>query len=147
MRGLSSECDFQHRGDQRGGHAVSGDVGYENAYTFVVRKEEIVEIAGDGAHGDVACGDFESCEDGNALRKNGGLNLAGNFQLFVDCEEPFFVCEDAARGNVTEARDENQETHKLDVVPRQDMKAHEIFLDDEDNPNDETGDKHANFAG
>jgi hypothetical protein len=52
------------------------------------------------------------------LRKRGGLNPAGDFQLFVDGEELFFVGESPVRGDVSKRRDENQETKKFYVVPR-----------------------------
>jgi hypothetical protein len=70
---------------------VSSNIGDQNADTLFVDAKEIVEIAGNRAHGDVARGNFESRERRDALRKRRGLNPAGNFQFVVDGEESFFV--------------------------------------------------------
>jgi hypothetical protein len=80
------------------------------------------------------------------LRKREGLNPTGDFQLFVDGDESFFVHEGSVRGDVPEARDEDQETKKLHVVPSQDLKAQETCVHDEQHPNEKAGDKDAEFV-
>lgn len=125
---------------------MSSDIGDQNADALFIDAKEIVKIASDGTHGDVAHSNFESREGRDALRKREGLNPASDFQLFVDGEESFFVCESPVRGDVSETRDENQETKKLHVVPIQDTKTPEIFVDDEQKPNEKTRDEDANFA-
>ena len=104
---LARKSDLEHGGDQRSRHAVSGDVGDQNTDALLVYPKEIVEISSDGAHGHVARSNFQSCEGGNALRKRGGLNPTGDFQLFVDGDESFFVREGSIRGDVSESRDED----------------------------------------
>ena len=117
-----------------------------NTDALFVYAKEIVEIASDGAHGRVPRSNFESCEGGDALRKREGLNPTGDFQLLVDSEEAFFVREGTVRGDVSERRDENQETKKLDVVPRQDPKTPEICMHDEQKQNEKTRDEDTNFV-
>ena len=65
---LACESNLEHGGNQRSRHAVSSDVGDQNADALFVHAKEIVEIAGYGAHGRVARGNFESCETGDELR-------------------------------------------------------------------------------
>ena len=49
---------------------MPGNVGNENADTFFVHDQEIVEIARHGAHRNVTRSEFETSEDRNTLRKN-----------------------------------------------------------------------------
>ncbi len=144
---LARESNLEHGSDQGGWHSVSSDVGDQNADALFIDAKEIVEIAGNGAHGDVARSNFESRERGDAVRKRGRLNPAGDFQLFVDGEESFFVREGTVRGHVSETRDENQETKKFHVVPGQDLKTHEICVQDEQKTYEKTRDENAHFAG
>jgi len=125
---------------------VSSDIGDQNADTLFVDAKEIVEIAGNGAHGDVARGNFESRERRDALRKRRGLNPAGNFQFVVDGEESLFVRKGTVRGHVSETRDKNKKTNKLHVVPRQDLKAQEICMQGEQKPNEKTRSENTNFT-
>ena len=144
---LARESDLQHGGDQGGGNAMSSDVGDQNADALFIDPKEIVEIAGNGVHGQIARSNFESRERRDAVRKRGGLNPAGDFQLFVDGEESFFVREGTIRGHVSETRNENQETNKLHVVPGQDLKGHEICVRDEQKRYEKTRDENTNFEG
>jgi hypothetical protein len=56
---------------------VAGYVGDQDAEVLVVDDEEVVEIAGDGAHGDVASSDFEARYARNRLGQGAILDLAG----------------------------------------------------------------------
>ena len=94
-RSLSREGNFQHRSNQRCGNTVSSNVGNENAETIVVHGNEIVKITGDGAHGDIASGDFEARVIGNRFRKNGRLDGARNFEFFVDGKQFLLVGKNA----------------------------------------------------
>ena len=116
VRKLGGESNFEHGGDERGGNSVASHVGDQNADAFFVEDEEIVEIAGDGAHGEVASGDVEASEGRNGLRERGGLNLLSDFELFLDGEEPLFVGEGAAGRDISEAADESEKAKILDVV-------------------------------
>jgi hypothetical protein len=74
------------------------------------------------------------------------VNPTGDFRLFVDGDESFFVREGPVRRDASEGRDENQETIKLDVVPRQNLKLRGIGIHDEQHPNEKAGDKDAEFV-
>src|ERR1700730_5096871 len=143
---LAGECDFEHGGDQRSWHAVSRDVGDQNANTLFIDAKEIVEIPGDGAHGHVARSNLKSCEGGDALWKGRGLNPARDFQLLIDGDESRFVREGPVRGDVSKTRNKNQEANKLQVGPSEDLKTQEIRVHDEQTPNKKTHDKDANFV-
>jgi hypothetical protein len=132
--GVTQQAFLQIHKDVSGGDEV-----------LFVHAKEIVEIASDSAHGRVARSNLESREGGDAQRKGGGLNAAGDFQLFVDGQESFFVREGPVRRDVCERRDENQEPKKLHVVPRQDLKAQEIGVNNEQHPNERASEKDANF--
>lgn len=94
---LSREGDLQHRGDEGGGDAVSSNVGDQNADPPFIDAKEIIEIAGNGAHGHVTCSNFEPFKHGDILREYRELKLAGDLQLPVDRKKSFFVRERAAR--------------------------------------------------
>src|SRR5262249_34804230 len=58
--GLAGEGDFQHGSDESRGDAVAGDIGDENAEALLVDRKKVVEVSRDGAHGNVASGDFKT---------------------------------------------------------------------------------------
>ena len=97
---------------------MSGDIGDQDAEALFVNKKIIIEIACDRAHRNVARGNFEACESGDTLRKNGGLNAAGDVEFFADGQEPFLVGKDAVTGDASEASDKHQEADELPIIPR-----------------------------
>src|SRR5271169_4772601 len=60
VRDLTCKSDFEHRCDKRGGNAMAGNVGDEDAQLIAIENEKIVEISRDCAHGQVASRDFDS---------------------------------------------------------------------------------------
>ncbi len=87
---------------------MAGDIGNQHANAFVVDHQEIVEVAGDSAHREMAGGDVEPRQARDFTGKERGLNLACDFEFFVDFEEAFFVDEGTMRGYVAEAADANR---------------------------------------
>ena len=87
VRSLSGESDLNHGGDERGGQAMAGHVGDEDADVLVIDSNEIVEIAGNGSHGGVTSGDIEARQLGNRVREDGELDLASHFEFFVESLE------------------------------------------------------------
>ncbi len=69
----------------------------------------------------------------------------------MDGEKAFFICEDARRGDVTEAGDKHEEADELQIVAGQgfeaDFEAQEIRLHNEQTPHGQTGDENPHFAG
>ena len=124
---------------------MSGDVGNQDAEALFVHKKIIIEIACDSAHRNVARGNFEACESGDTLRKNRGLNAAGDVEFFADGEEPFFVGKDAIARDVTETSNKQQEAEELPIVPRYKLQAPEIGLRDKQKPNHKARGKDPHF--
>src|SRR5258706_646365 len=106
VRLLASKSALQHRSDKGGGNAVAGDVGDENAELIAFEHEEIIEIAGNSTHREIASSDFQASDAGHFTRENRRLDLARNFKLFVDSEQAMLIGEGAVGGHVAEAADE-----------------------------------------
>ena len=145
VSGLRGKGDLEHGSDERSGDAVTGDIGDQNPDVLVIDHQKIVEIACYGAHGEVTGGDFETGEAWEFARKKGRLDLAGNFEFFVDGEEALFVDEGAARGDVAEASDANEEAEELDVLAWQDVQRLQVGVEDKEQPDEKTGDHNANL--
>src|ERR1700733_6133971 len=105
VRLLAGKGNLQHGSDDRRGHAVTSDVGDENTKAIFFKREEIVEIAGDRAHWEIASGDLQTGDAGHFARENRGLNLLRDFQLFVDGQQAMFVGESAVSRYVAQAAD------------------------------------------
>ena len=84
---LLGECDLEHGGDERGGHAVSGHIGDEGAQVLVVDTDEVVEISGDRGHGLVAGSDIEAGYLRRLAGNDGELDLARGLKLGPDLGE------------------------------------------------------------
>lgn len=54
VRGLASKCNFEHGGDKSGGDTVTCNVSDENADPFIVQEQKVIEVAGYGAHRNIA---------------------------------------------------------------------------------------------
>jgi hypothetical protein len=80
MRLVACKGALQHRSDERGRNAVAGYVGDENTELVAIQHEEIVEVAGDRAHGEIASGDLEASDAGHCPRENRGLDPPRKFR-------------------------------------------------------------------
>src|ERR1700739_4803110 len=80
-----------------------------------VQNQKIVEIAGDGAHGHVARGDFKSGKPGYFTGQDGGLNLIGDLKLLINRQQPLVLRESTVGGNIAQAANENQKSDWLNV--------------------------------
>jgi hypothetical protein len=69
-------------------------------------REEIVEIASDNTHGEIASNDLHAGDARHFTRKNRGLDLARDFKLFIDGEQAMLIGEGAVGGHIAEAADE-----------------------------------------
>jgi hypothetical protein len=107
MGSLSCESHLEHGGNQRGRHAMTGDVGHQNADAPVVHNQKIVKVSGDGAHGYITRNDFQAGEAGHFARQNGRLDLVGDLQLLINFQEALFFRERALRGDVAQAAHKN----------------------------------------
>src|SRR6266478_1037655 len=147
VRRLSRKSDLEHGGDQRRGHAVTGDVGDQDADSSFVDHEKIVEVAGDGAHRQVARCDFEARELRHFPRQYRGLNLIGDLQLFIDFEQPLFFRERTLRSNVSQAADKNEKADGFDISVRgQDLEVTEITFDHEKREDRQARENGGDFA-
>ena len=112
---LRGGCEFDHGGDERSGDAVTGDVGDEEAGLLGVGDEEVVEVSGDGGHGDVAGGYLEVVGGGIGGGEDVGLDAAGDFEFFLDFVELMIASESALDGDVDEGCEEEGEAYGFDV--------------------------------
>src|SRR5271169_1411915 len=64
-RCLHSKSNLKHGSDERGRNAVAGDVGNETAELTAFERKEIVEVAGDGTHGEIASSDLQASNAGH----------------------------------------------------------------------------------
>src|SRR5216683_2396100 len=144
---LTRESHFEHGGDQRRGHAMTGDVGHQNSDAPVVHNQKIVKIPGDGAHGYITRNDFQASEAGLFARQNGRLDLVGDLQFFVDGQQALFSRERAVHGDIAQATNENQEADGLNGPVRgQQLEISKIALHSKDNEYDETCERNGDFA-
>src|SRR5438128_8959247 len=146
MHSLRGKCDFQHGSDERGGNSMAGDVRDKDAKPLFVNGKKIVKISGDGAHRRVTSGDVQPDADGHTLRKNGGLNPTGNFELLVDGEETLLVRENTIQGNVRETTNEDKKTDEFHVGAGKNLQVQKIHVNDEQGPNEKARNKNAGFA-
>src|SRR5215467_3594992 len=144
---LAGKGDLEHGGNQRGRNAVSGDVSYQKAHAPLIDFEEVVEVACYSSHRRVAGGNFEASPFGHALWKDGRLNPAGDFQLFVDGKQPLLVGKDAVGCDIGQGGDKGEKSDELDARSPNHSETHKICVDDEDQPNHKTGNKDAHLAG
>ena len=97
---------------------MARDVCDENAELAAIQHEEIVEIAGDRAHREIASGNLQASDAGHCARENRGLDLAGDFELFVYGEQARYPSgEGAVGGHIAKAADEKQESENYVVRP------------------------------
>src|SRR5271157_1915782 len=92
---------LDHRCDERGWNAVSGDVSHEDADPVLIDGNEFVEIAGDGGHRMISGVDTKALEFRSAARKNRTLDLAGDLEFVLNGEQAAFVGEDLLCGYVS----------------------------------------------
>src|SRR5438270_6107637 len=78
---LRRECNLQHRRDQRGGHTMPGYIRDKNANALFVDDKEIVEIARNLGHWNVARSDVQRTDPRNVTRKDRHLDLAGGLEF------------------------------------------------------------------
>jgi hypothetical protein len=95
---------------------VAGDVSDENAEPTGFQHKEIVEIAGDGTHGEIARGDFDSGQARDFARQGRCLNLLGNFKFFLDREKTLLLRENAVSHEVTQVEYKGEEPYEFDVA-------------------------------
>src|SRR5579864_4174707 len=126
---LASKGALQHRSDECGRNAVAGDVCDENAELAAIEREEIIEIAGDRAHREIASGDLQASDVGYCARENRGLDLACDFELFVDGQQAMLIGEGAVGGHIAKAADEKQEAECFGVRSVQQAKAAEVTVE------------------
>ena len=91
VRCLHGKSDLKHGSNKRGRYAVACYVGDENAELIALERKEIVEITGDGTHGEIASGDFDSDKARNFARQDGCLNLLANFKFFLNREKTLLL--------------------------------------------------------
>ena len=125
---------------------MAGDIGDQDANVLVVEDEEIVEVSGDGAHGKMACRDFEARKARNFAGKKRGLNLARDFEFLVDGQESFFVDESAMCGDVPQAAYANQEAQELNIRPWNQAERRQIGVKDKEQPDEKTREQDADVG-
>ena len=108
--------EFDHGGDECGGDSVTGYIGDEQAGLLRSGDEEVVEVSGDGGHGNVAGGDLEVGGVGIGGGKDVGLDAAGDLQFFLDFAEFLVAVQGASRGYEAEDTEEEGEADWLDEV-------------------------------
>src|SRR5208282_2797946 len=91
---------LDHGGDQGGGDAVTGDIGDEETRLADSGGQVVVEVAGDGGHGNVARGDVEVGRGGEVAGEQGDLDAAGQFELAMNLAQLHIAGERAAGGDV-----------------------------------------------
>ena len=94
---------------------MAGYVGDENAELLAIQREEIVEVAGDRAHGEIASRDLHASDAGHCARENRGLDPPRNFEFFVDDEQAMLIGEGAVGRHIAKAADKKQETESFVV--------------------------------
>src|ERR1700750_2839406 len=94
--------EFDHGGDQRGGGAVAGYVGDEEAGLLRIGDEEVVEVTGYGGHGDVAGGYVEVVGFRVGSREDGCLDAAGDLEFFLNFVVLMVAMQTALCGYVAE---------------------------------------------
>jgi len=142
---LRGKSDLQHGSDERGRDAVTGDVGDENAELIACERKEIVEIAGDGAHGQITRGYFDSGQPRNFTRQDGCLNLLGDFKFFLNREKALLLGENAVSNEVTQAEYKGEKPYWFDVASTKHAKANEISVKNEEPVNDKAHGHDAEF--
>ena len=95
---------------------MAGDVGDEEAGLLAIGDEEVVEVAGDGGHGNVAGGDLKVVGLGIGQGENRGLDAACDFEFFLNFAELVVAREAALRGYVAEGCEEEGEAERFDIV-------------------------------
>ena len=108
--------EFDHRGDERSGYAVTGDIRDQQAHFRIVCEDEVVEVAGDGTHGKITGGNTKGLRRRERGRQDGGLDALGDLELFPDDGEFLFISERTASGNNTQQNKEDDEAEGFDVV-------------------------------
>ena len=113
---LGGCCEFDHGGDESGGDAVAGDVGDEEAGLLGIGDEEVVEVSGDGGHGNVAGGDLKVVGLGIGQGQNRGLDAACDFEFLLKFAELVVAMEASFRGYVAEGCEEEGEAERFYIV-------------------------------
>src|SRR5580700_5481108 len=146
VNGLAREGDFEHGSDKRGRNAVPSHVGDENAEMIPFECQEIVEIARDGAHGEIARSDYDPGAARNIARQDGCLDLLGNFEFLLNGEEAFLFGENAVGHEIAEGANEKKKTSRLQVASANQAEPGEISMKNEDRKNTQTHSNHAEVA-
>src|ERR1044072_4257674 len=84
---LSRERNFQHGGDQCGGHAVARHIGDQNPGPVFIDNDEVIEVAGDGGHRYIAGGNIETGNLRNLARKDRKLDLPRGVEFAADVQK------------------------------------------------------------
>src|ERR1700733_12687584 len=113
---LGGGGEFDHGGDERCGDSVAGDVGDEEAGLFWVGDEEVVEVSGDGGHGDVAGGYLEVIGGGIGGWEDVSLDAAGDLEFLLNLAELGIAGQTSFCGYVAEGGEEEGEAYGFDIV-------------------------------
>jgi len=100
------------------------------------------------AHREIASGDLQASDVGHCARENRGLDLARDFELFVDGEQAMLIGEGAVGGHIAKAADEKQESENFvawSAVPQ--TKAGEIAVEHKCTKDYKTKGEEAVFPG
>ena len=101
--------DLDHRRDERGGYAVPGHVGHQEAHPAFVDREELVEVPRHRGHGLVHGGHAGPAQVGRGRRQDGQLQAARDGQLVLDPEQAPLAVDHHPQGDVAEAQQEHRE--------------------------------------
>src|ERR1019366_2876946 len=96
-----------------GGHAVSGDVGNQEASAMLIHCQEFVEVPSHRSHRQIGRGDAEIAKLRYARRQDRELQLAGYSEFVLNRQQAALPGENDLEGNVSERKEENGEAERI----------------------------------
>ncbi len=111
---LTDKSALQHRCDECSRNAVARDV-YRECRAGCHPAWEIVEIANDRAHREIASSNLQASDAEHCARENRRLDLASDIELFVYSEQAMLISEITVGGHIAKAADEKQESENYVV--------------------------------